>query len=60
MTTNIIKENIIGMIEVMDEDTEVNLAREAVSMIFTMNSVSAEETREALGVFVEAVEKALQ
>lgn len=60
MNINIKKQNIIGMVEMMNEDTEVNLARQAISMIFTMKAVSAEETREAIGEFIEAVEKAVQ
>jgi hypothetical protein len=57
---NIKKQNIIGMIEAMNEDTEVDLARQAISMIFTLKSVSREETLDSLGKFVEAVETAIQ
>lgn len=60
MNDNIIKKNIIAMVEAMDEDAEMNLAREAVSLIFTMKAVSAEETLASLRKFVEAVEKAVQ
>lgn len=60
MNINIKKQNIIGMVEMMNEDTEVNLAREAISMIFTMKSVSKEEINDSIKKFVEAVEKAVQ
>lgn len=60
MNVNVKKQNIVGMVEMMNEDTEVNLARQAISMIFTMEAVSAEETKESLRAFVEAVETAIQ
>jgi hypothetical protein len=60
MNINIKKQNIIGMIEAMNEDTEVDLARQAISMIFTLKSVSREETLDSLRKFGEAVEKAVQ
>jgi hypothetical protein len=60
MNINIKKQNIIGMIEAMNEDTEVDLARQAISMIFTLKSVSREETLDSLGKYVEAVETAIQ
>ncbi len=60
MNINVKRQNIIGMIEAMNEDTEVDLARQAISMIFTLKSVSREETLDSLGKFVEAVETAIQ
>lgn len=60
MNMNIKKQNTVGMIEAMNENTEVDLAREAISMVFTLKSVSREEALASLRKFVEAVEKAVQ
>ena len=59
MTTNIIKENIISMVERMD-GKEIDLTRRAVEAVFTMNTEKKDVILEKLQIFVDAVTAEIQ